>query len=171
MLKITTDGRKAALDLRLVDPSAKFTYQSKIARCAENVAALYFRTAAQQSTQLIFCDISTPKAGFNIYSELKRLLVATNIPEHQVAFIHDAKTETQRSKLFEKVRQGDVRILIGSTFKLGLGVNIQNKLIALHHLDIPWRPGGYDTARGTNSAARQYQFSGVYLPLHHRGQL
>lgn len=165
MLKITTDGRKAALDLRLVDPSAKFTYQSKIARCAENVAALYFRTAAQQSTQLIFCDISTPKAGFNIYSELKRLLVATNIPEHQVAFIHDAKTETQRSKLFEKVRQGDVRILIGSTFKLGLGVNIQNKLIALHHLDIPWRPADMTQREGrilrqgnTNSQVYIYRY-------------
>lgn len=165
MLKITTDGRKGALDLRLVDPNVKFSYQSKIARCAENVAALYFRTAAQRSTQLIFCDISTPKAGFNIYSELKRLLITANIPEHQVAFIHDAKTEAQRSKLFEKVRQGDVRILIGSTFKLGLGVNIQNKLIALHHLDIPWRPADMTQREGrilrqgnTNSQVFIYRY-------------
>ena len=148
MLKITTDGRKAALDLRLVDPTAAFTYQSKAARCAENVADLYFRTAPQQGTQLIFCDTSTPKAGFNLYSELKDLLLAAGIPETQIAFIHDAKTEARRASLFARVRSGDVRVLIGSTFKLGLGVNVQDKLVALHHLDIPWRPADMTQREG-----------------------
>ena len=140
MLKITSDGRRAALDLRLVNPMQKFSYQSKVARCVENVTDIYFKTNQDKSTQLIFCDISTPKAGFNMYSELKEHLVSQNIPEDKIAFIHDAETETKRGRLFEKVRNGDIRILIGSTFKMGLGVNIQKRLIALHHIDVPWRP-------------------------------
>ncbi len=140
MLKITTDGRKAALDLRLVDSSAGFSYQSKVARCAENVAGLYFRTENDKSTQLIFCDTSTPKADFNIYTELRYRLSRFGVPPEQIAFVHDAGTEAKREVLFSKVRNGEIRILIGSTFKLGLGVNIQDKLIALHHIDIPWRP-------------------------------
>lgn len=140
MLRITTDGRKAALDMRLVDPTAPFTYQSKVARCAENVADIYFETMADASTQLVFCDTSTPKAGFNVYDELKRLLVNNGIPADTVAYVHDAETEKQRNALFRKVRDGVVRVLIGSTFKLGLGVNVQDRLIALHHLDVPWRP-------------------------------
>ena len=140
MLKITTDGRKAALDLRLVDTSASFSYQSKVAKCAENAADIYFKTASSRSTQLIFCDTSTPKSEFNIYTELKERMVALGIPENEIAFVHDAETESSRSKLFARVRNGDIRILLGSTFKLGLGVNIQDRLIALHHLDVPWRP-------------------------------
>lgn len=148
MLKITTDGRKAALDLRLVDKTAKFTYQSKVARCAENVADIYFKTAADKSSQLIFCDTSTPKAGFNIYDEMKRLLINLGVPDTQIAYIHDAETETKRAMLFSRVRSGDIRILLGSTFKLGLGVNIQDKLIALHHLDVPWRPADMTQREG-----------------------
>ena len=140
MLKITTDGRKAALDLRLVDSSATFTYQSKVARCSENVADIYFKNSKNKATQLIFCDTSTPKADFNIYDELKERLMCLGVPESHIAYIHDAETETKRSQLFMNVRNGDIRILIGSTFKLGLGVNIQDKLIALHHIDVPWRP-------------------------------
>ena len=140
MLKITTDGRKAALDLRLVDPNAMFTYQSKVARCAENVADIYFRTYKEKSTQLIFCDTSTPKQDFNLYDELKDRLVMLAVPDTAIAYIHDANTEKERNALFSEVRSGKIRILIGSTFKLGLGVNVQNKLIALHHLDVPWRP-------------------------------
>ena len=140
MLKITTDGRKAALDMRLVDSKAVYTYQSKVARCAENIADIYVKTFQDKSTQLVFCDSSTPKKDFNLYTELKERLMYYNIPEDQIAFIHDADTETKRSSLFRKVRKGEIRILIGSTFKLGLGVNIQDKLIALHHLDVPWRP-------------------------------
>ena len=148
MLKITTDGRKAALDLRLVDPHAMFTYQSKVARCAENAADIYFKTTADRSAQLIFCDTSTPKAGFNIYDELKVRMMQLGVPESSIAYVHDAETETQRSQLFARVRCGDIRILIGSTFKLGLGVNIQERLIALHHLDVPWRPADMTQREG-----------------------
>lgn len=100
MLKITGDGRKAALDMRLVDPMLSFTYQSKVARCAENAADIYHKTSADYSTQLIFCDVSTPKSGFNIYDELKRLLIGMGVPEEQIVYIHDAETEKQRSLLF-----------------------------------------------------------------------
>ena len=165
MLKITTDGRKAALDLRLVDPNASFTYQSKVARCSENVADIYFKTSADKSTQIIFCDTSTPKAGFNIYTELKDRLVLHGVPESKIAFVHDAETETKRSQLFAKVRSGDIRILIGSTYKLGLGVNVQERLIALHHIDVPWRPADMTQREGrilrrgnTNSKAYIYRY-------------
>lgn len=165
MLKITTDGRKAALDLRLVDPNAVFTYQSKVARCVENVADIYFRTTSRKSAQIIFCDASTPKAGFNIYTELKDRLVLHGVPESKIAFVHDAETETKRSLLFAKVRSGDIRILIGSTYKLGLGVNVQERLIALHHIDVPWRPADMTQREGrilrrgnTNSKVYIYRY-------------
>lgn len=165
MLKITTDGRKAALDLRLVDPSAMFTYQSKVARCVENVADIYFRTMAEKSAQIIFCDTSTPKTGFNIYDEVKDMLLSNGIPSDKIAFIHDARNETQRSAMFAKVRNGDIRILLGSTFKLGLGVNIQDKLIALHHIDVPWRPADMTQREGrilrrgnTNSKVQIFRY-------------
>lgn len=140
MLKITTDGRKAALDIRLVDSNAGFNYQCKAAFCAENVFDIYHKTLGKKLTQLIFCDTSTPKASFNLYDELKRLLTSMGVPEKDIAYIHDAVSEKKREELFEKVRTGEIRILIGSTFKLGLGVNVQDKLFALHHLDVPWRP-------------------------------
>ena len=140
MLKITVDGRKAALDLRLVDQSAGFTYQSKVARCAEEIFRIYKESTPYLGTQLVFCDTSVPKQGFNLYDELKRLLLSFNIPECEIAYIHDADTEKKRSALFKKVVDGEVRVLIGSTFKLGLGVNVQKRLKALHHLDLPWRP-------------------------------
>ena len=148
MLKITTDGRKAALDLRLVDSNAAFTYQSKVARCADNVADIYFKNAQSKATQLIFCDTSTPKRGFNIYDELKTALIKLGVPQTQIAYVHDAETETKRARLFKMVRDGDIRILLGSTFKLGLGVNIQNRLIALHHIDIPWKPADMTQREG-----------------------
>ena len=148
MLLITTDGRKAALDIRLVNPTSSFAYQSKVARCAENVFDIYEETADNNSVQLIFCDSSTPKIGFNIYDEMKRLLVAMGMPSEKIAYIHDADTEMQRTRLFSKVKCGDVRVLIGSTFKLGLGVNVQDKLVALHHLDIPWRPSDQTQREG-----------------------
>ncbi len=145
MLKITTDGRKAALDLRLVSPTTGFTYQSKVARCAENVAQIYRNTVG---TQLVFCDTSTPKAGFNVYDEMKRLLTGMGIPDEEIAYVHDAGTESSRKKLFDRMRKGEIRVLIGSTFKLGLGVNVQDKLIALHHLDVPWRPADMTQREG-----------------------
>ncbi|MBQ8197081.1 MAG: DEAD/DEAH box helicase family protein [Clostridia bacterium] len=140
MLKITTDGRKGALDLRLVEPKATFTYDSKVARCADKVADIYYETANDKSTQLIFCDSSTPKIGFNVYDELKRLFLLAGIPASQISYVHDATTDKKRNELFKRVSQGDLRILIGSTQKLGLGVNVQKRLIAIHHLDMPWRP-------------------------------
>ena len=148
MLKITTDGRKAALDLRLVDPTSAFTYQSKVARCAENVFDIYQKTAHQNSAQLIFCDSSTPKKGFNVYDEVRSLLERAGIPPEQIAYIHDADTEKRRQTLFSQVRAGRVRILMGSTFKLGLGVNVQDKLVAIHHLDVPWRPADMTQREG-----------------------
>lgn len=140
MLKITTDGRKAALDLRLVGDDYGFSKSSKVSMCAENVAEIYKSTAQNLSTQLVFCDTSTPKDGFNIYDELKGLLIKNGIPGNEIAYVHDATTEKKRERIFEDMRLGIIRVLIGSTFKLGLGVNVQNKLVALHHLDVPWRP-------------------------------
>ncbi len=148
MLKITTDGRKAALDLRLVVPEAVFTPQSKAVKCAENVCDIYRRTAEKRSTQLIFCDSSTPKKGFNVYDEVYRLLLDKGVPPEQMAYIHTADTEKKRQALFNRVQKGEIRILFGSTFKLGLGVNVQDKLIAVHHLDIPWRPADMTQREG-----------------------
>ena len=148
MLKITTDGRKAALDLRLVDNTMKAYQPSKVDRCAETVAEIYYKTMSEKSTQIIFCDTSTPKASFNIYSDLKENLMGRGIPEEQIAFIHDASTDKQRKELFERMRQGEIRILLGSTFKLGLGVNVQDRLLAIHHIDVPWRPADMTQREG-----------------------
>ena len=148
MLKITTDGRKAALDLRLVDENAGFSHCSKVAACAKNVADIFFKTAVEKRTQLIFCDTSTPKSTFNIYDELKRLLIMAGVPEKQIAFIHNATTSKKREALFKKVQDGNIRILIGSTFKLGLGVNVQDRLVAIHHIDVPWRPADMTQREG-----------------------
>lgn len=145
MLKITTDGRKAALDIRLVDPNEQFTQQSKVFRCAENVFDIYLKT---DGTQLVFCDTSTPKSSFNMYDELKRLLIKKGILPSEIAFVHDATTEAKRNTLFKMMRSGEIRVLIGSTFKLGIGVNVQDKLIAIHHLDVPWRPADMTQREG-----------------------
>lgn len=148
MLKITTDGRKAALDMRLIDEEIPPALRSKATACAQNAADIYFETIEDKSTQLIFCDSSTPKKEFNLYDELRTLLQGHGIPEEHIAYIHDANTEKRREVLFEQVRQGKIRILIGSTFKLGLGVNVQDRLIALHHLDVPWRPADMTQREG-----------------------
>ena len=140
MLKITTDGRKAALDIRLVVPEAGEQLQSKVRFCAENVYKVWSEDEEHRNTQLVFCDISTPKAEFNIYDELKRLLTEKGIPREQIEFIHSFDTDEERMELFGKVNEGEVRVLLGSTFKLGTGVNVQKRLKAVHHLDVPWRP-------------------------------
>lgn len=140
MLKITIDGRKAALDIRLVNKNANFSPVSKVMKCAENVFEVYRKTSLDRRTQLVFCDSSIPKPSFNMYDELARLLVGMGVPREDIAFVHDAVTDKEREALFKKVNDGDIRILVGSTFKLGTGVNVQEKLIAVHHLDIPWRP-------------------------------
>ena len=141
MLKITTDGRKAALDMRLVDVcTSADPSQSKAYKCASIVFDIYQKTKDDRLTQLIFCDSSTPKDGFNIYDEIKYHLMCKGVQVDEIAYIHDATSDRKREQLFERVRNGNVRILIGSTSKLGLGVNVQDKLIALHHVDVPWRP-------------------------------
>ena len=139
MLKITTDGRKAALDLTLVGRQQKYDDTSKIFNCAENVLRIYKENTG--CTQLVFCDYSTPNgADFSVYRELKKKLVAAGIPENEIAFIHSYTSEMSRLKLYEDFNTGKVRIIIGSTFKLGLGANVQKKLKAIHHIDVPWRP-------------------------------
>lgn len=148
LLLITTDGRKAALDMRLIDTKYQRTTGNKAIKCAKNVYDLYVKYNDTKSTQLIFCDSSTPKLGFNLYDEMRELLVGFGVPDNEIAYIHDATTEKAREKLFKAVRQGDIRILIGSTLKLGLGVNVQDKLIAIHHLDVPWRPADMTQREG-----------------------
>ena len=140
LLKITTDGRKAALDMRLIDMVYGLDPDSKVYRCAEKVMEIYEQTRESKAIQMVFCDSSTPKSGFNLYDELKNLLKAMGIPEQEVAYIHEAQSEEQKRLLFRDLQQGLKRVVIGSTFKMGLGVNVQERLIALHHLDVPWRP-------------------------------
>lgn len=142
MLKITNDGRKLAMDMRLVNPLAPADPNGKIADCAQKVFHIWKEKEKQRSTQLVFCDLSTPKNDgmFNVYDDLKQKLVTLGIPEEEIAFIHDANSDVQREKLFAKVRLGKVRVLMGSTQKMGAGTNMQDKLIANHDLDCPWRP-------------------------------
>jgi superfamily II DNA/RNA helicase len=140
LLKITTDGRKAALDMRLIDMVYGLDPDSKVYRCAEKIMEIYEQTKDTKAIQMVFCDISTPKAGFNLYDELKGLLKAMGMPEHEIAYIHEAQSEAQKNLLFRDLQKGLKRVVIGSTFKMGLGVNVQERLVALHHLDVPWRP-------------------------------
>ncbi len=140
LLKITIDGRKAALDLRLVNIIDLPNAESKVLRCAQNVAKIYADTKKNKATQLVFCDLSTPKKGFNIYDDLKDKLISLGVSPSEIAFIHDATDDEKRALLAEMVNNGDIRVVIGSTSKLGQGTNVQNRLLAVHHLDVPWRP-------------------------------
>ena len=141
MLKITGDGRKAALDMRLVRADAEPNPDSKLNRAIDNVHRIWKETAAKRSTQLVFCDLSTPHPDkFNVYDEVKRTLITRGIPEKEIAYIHDADTDAKKKQLFDAVNAGRIRILLGSTEKMGAGTNVQKKLIAMHHLDAPWRP-------------------------------
>ena len=150
MLMITNDGRKLALDQRLVNPMLPSDPNSKAAKCAENVFEIWQRTADKRSTQMIFCDLSTPKddGTFSVYDDIHAKLLELGIPENEIAFIHNAKSEVQKKDLFGKVRSGQVRILLGSTQRMGAGTNCQQKLIALHHLDCPWRPSDLQQREG-----------------------
>lgn len=141
MLKLTHEAKLMSIDPRLVYEDAPSDPDSKLNRCIQNIVRLWNETAAEQLTQVVFCDSGTPKFGqFNVYDETKSELIRLGIPEQQIAFIHDAKTDIQREALFERVRRGIVRVLIGSTQKMGTGTNVQDRLIAAHHLDCPWRP-------------------------------
>lgn len=148
MLKLTGEARLMAIDPRLIQPDADGT-GSKLNVCIEDVYQIWKETADNASTQLIFCDVGTPKAGkFNVYDEIRNVLLAKGVPESEIAFVHDAATEAQRQDLFERTRQGKVRILIGSTSKLGTGVNVQNKVISIDHLDCPWKPSDITQRNG-----------------------
>lgn len=138
LLKVTTDGRKLALDARLIEEGREGDPGDKISACADKVYDIYKKHNG--TSQLVFCDIGTPKSEFNVYDCLKDMLVQRGIPAEQISFVHDATSDGKRAKLFDAVNKGTVRILIGSTFKLGTGVNVQEKLVAIHHLDVPWRP-------------------------------
>lgn len=150
MLKITSDGRKLALDQRLAFAELPDDPDSKINACVKNVLQVWQDTEPQKGAQLVFCDLSTPRGdgSFNVYDDIKQKLMAQGVPPEQIAFIHDAKTETQKAELFSKVRKGQVRVLLGSTSKMGAGTNVQKRLAALHHLDCPWRPADIEQREG-----------------------
>ena len=174
MLKITSDGRKLGLDPRLIDPSFEDNPETKLNQCVENVARIHAETAQDRLTQIIFCDLGVPhktrntteaeksadsessserdsleeECDFCVYDDIKKKLIAKGIPESEIAYIHNAKTEKQKTELFDKVRSGKVRVLLGSTAKMGTGTNVQKKLIAVHDLDIPWRPADLEQRAG-----------------------
>ena len=150
MLAITTDGRKAALDFRLVAPLACFDENAKVAACVREVHAIWQRTTDFRGAQLVFCDLSSPKGGksFSVYDDLRDRLIGAGIPEMEIAFIHGAETDVQKATLFKAVREGRVRVLLGSTAKMGVGTNVQTRLTALHHLDAPWRPCDVEQREG-----------------------
>ena len=150
MLLITNDGRKLALDQRLMNDMLPDSETSKVGACADNVFDIWQRTAEQKSTQMVFCDLSTPHGDgkFNVYDDLRDKLIAKGIPAEEIVYIHTANSEAQKKELFGKVRSGQVRVLLGSTQKMGAGTNVQTKLVALHHLDCPWRPSDLQQREG-----------------------
>lgn len=150
MLKITNDGRKLALDQRMIDPMLPDDPDSKVNACVDNVYRIWEEYADTKATQLVFCDLSTPKndGTFNVYDDMREKLVARGIPAEQVRFIHEATTDAQKKELFGKVRSGEVRVLFGSTPKMGAGTNVQDRLIAIHNLDCPWRPSDLEQRQG-----------------------
>lgn len=166
MLKVTNDGRKLALDQRLIDPNLPENPNDKVHACAENVYRIWSETKDKRLTQLVFCDLSTPKPdGFNVYDDLRNLLISMGIPENEVQFIHSANSEVKKAELFAKVRSGDVRILMGSTGKMGAGTNVQRLLVATHHLDCGWKPSDIEQRNGrmirqgnTNAEVYEYRY-------------
>lgn len=150
MLKITNDGRKLALDQRMINPLLPDFEDSKINACIDNIFMIWQENADKKSAQLVFCDLSTPKpdAEFSVYTDIRKKLIERGVPKSEISFIHEAKTEAQKQELFKKVRKGEVRILLGSTQKMGAGTNVQNKLIALHDIDCPWRPSDLEQRSG-----------------------
>ena len=150
MLKITNDGRKLALDQRMIDPMLPDEPDSKVNVCVDNVYRIWEEHAATKATQLVFCDLSTPKndGTFNVYDDMREKLIARGIPAEQIRFIHEATTDAQKKELFGKVRSGEVRVLFGSTPKMGAGTNVQDRLIAIHNLDCPWRPSDLEQRQG-----------------------
>ena len=150
MLKITNDGRKLALDQRMISPMLPDFEGSKINACVNNIYQIWEENADKKSAQLVFCDLSTPKSEdeFSVYTDIRKKLIERGVPESEIRFIHEAKTEVQKQELFKKVRKGEVRVLLGSTQKMGAGTNVQDKLIALHDIDCPWRPSDLEQRSG-----------------------
>ena len=150
MLKITNDGRKLAIDQRMIDPMLPDDPESKVNACVDNVYRIWEEHADTKATQLVFCDLSTPKndGTFNVYDDMREKLIALGIPAEQIRFIHEATTDAQKKELFGKVRSGEVRVLFGSTPKMGAGTNVQDRLIAIHNLDCPWRPSDLEQRQG-----------------------
>ena len=150
MLKITNDGRKLALDQRLINDMLPDEEHSKAKTCVDKAFEIWEDTKGEKSAQLIFCDLSTPKADgvFSVYQDLKEKLMEKGVPEKEIAFIHDANTEVKKTELFGKVKAGEVRFLLGSTGKMGAGTNVQDRLIALHHLDVGWKPSDLEQREG-----------------------
>ena len=148
MLAITNDGRKLGLDQRVINPLLPDEPGTKVNRCVDNVFKIWENGADKKLTQLIFCDLSTPGKGFSVYEDIRTKLVERGVPENEIAFIHDANTDEKKKALFAKVRTGQVRVLMGSTSKMGAGTNVQDRLIALHDLDAPWRPGDLEQRKG-----------------------
>ena len=148
MLAITNDGRKLGLDQRVVNPLLPDADGTKVNRCVDNVFRIWQDGTGEKLTQLIFCDLSTPGKGFNIYDDIKKKLTDRGIPKSEIAFIHDANTDEKKKALFSRVRSGNVRVLLGSTAKMGAGTNVQDRLVALHDLDAPWRPGDLEQRKG-----------------------
>ena len=150
MLKITNDGRKLALDQRMINPMLPDNEGSKINACVDNIFTIWQDNTDKKSAQLVFCDLSTPKpdAEFSVYTDIRQKLIERGVTESEIRFIHEAKTEVQKQELFKKVRKGEVRVLLGSTQKMGAGTNVQNKLIALHDIDCPWRPSDLEQRSG-----------------------
>ena len=150
MLKITSDGRKLGLDQRLMNPLLPDDPNSKLNACVRNVLRIYEEGKSDKLTQLLFCDLSTPKndGTFNVYEDIRAKLIQSGVPEEEIAFIHDADTEAKKKDLFAKVRTGQVRVLLGSTQKMGAGTNVQDRLVAMHHLDVGWRPADMTQRNG-----------------------
>ena len=150
MLKITSDGRKLGLDQRIINPMLPDEPGSKVNQCVENILRIWREGSADKLTQLVFCDISTPKedGSFTVYDDICQKLIDGGLPEGEIAYIHKANTEAKKKELFAKVRAGQVRVLLGSTQKMGAGTNVQDRLAALHDLDCPWRPGDLEQRKG-----------------------
>lgn len=150
MLKITNDGRKLALDQRMLNPMLPDFENSKINACVENIYHIWNETLDKKSAQLVFCDLSTPKndGSFSVYDDIRKKLIERGVPSEEIKFIHEADTEVKKQELFKKVRKGDVRVLLGSTQKMGAGTNVQERLIALHDIDCPWRPSDLEQRSG-----------------------
>ena len=193
MLKITNEGRKLALDQRIINPLLEDFENSKVNTCVDNLYDIWNETKEKKLAQLVFCDLSTPKGSednpyemelidgvwklkdrqfTDVYTDLKRKLIERGIPANEIAFIHDAKNEKEKKDLFAKVRKGEIRILIGSTSKMGAGTNVQDKLIADHHLDVPWRPRRYGTKRSEEFGGREMRMNKyIYILIQQREHL